>query len=63
MSGGIVGVRHFKMLRVEPREVVLKHGAPKKVFAVSETALLMGRYVAAMWFYLEQEEECPRFKK
>ena len=51
------------MLRVEPQDLALKHGAPEKLFAVSETEHLMGSFDGCVWFYLEQEEECPRFKK
>jgi|LakMenE01Jun11ns_1017448.scaffolds.fasta_scaffold9829216_2 hypothetical protein len=51
------------MLRVEPRNMALKHGATEKVFAVSETESIMASFGRVMWFYLEQEEECPIFKK
>jgi hypothetical protein len=63
MSGGVIGVGHQKMLRVEPKKMALKHDAAKKLFAVSETVSIMGSFDTGMWFYLQQEEECQKFKK
>jgi hypothetical protein len=51
------------MLRVQAQELALKHDAEKKLFAVSETGSRMDGFGLGMWFYLEQEEECQKFKK
>jgi hypothetical protein len=43
--------------------MALKHDAAQKLFAVSETGSIMGSFNTGMWFYLQQEEECLKFKK